>query len=105
MPFANAFERAIHFTKHGHKFGLTNENAYEQMADLFMFGPMNADTRECTRPNGNDRLRCETVIRHFGVATIVPALVLTFYPLKASIIHNHGGINGYFTFECGRIDL
>ncbi len=104
MPFLNAYERASHFKKHGQDFGLADENAYERMADEFMFGLMNSDTRECIRPNGNDRLRCETVVRHFGVASITPEFLRTFYPIKASTIHKRGGIGGFFAYECGRID-
>lgn len=82
VPFQNQAERAIHFAKHGHEFGARDELEYERLADQFLFGEMNADTRECIRPNGNDRLRLDCVLVHFGVACIVPALIRTFYRVK-----------------------
>ena len=52
MPFANAYERAIHFAKHGHEFGASTELDYEHMADMFLNRPMTITTRECLRPTG-----------------------------------------------------
>jgi hypothetical protein len=111
MPFANTLERDTHFEKHGHKFGAIDAVEYERMADQFMFGPMNADTRQCFRQNRTanaDRLRCEIVLRHFGIAgTEVggPEFIRSFYPPTASLIHRCGGMAGFFTIECGRINL
>lgn len=105
MPFANAYELSIHFTKHGAKFGVTTEVEYQQMADEFLFGPIGRDTSECIRPSGDDRLRCEMVLRHFGVASVTPVFVKTFYPVNASVIFKHGGCAGFFRYECVRIDL
>ena len=90
--------------KHGPELGIATEAEYEEVADRFMFGPMGPNTRECRRMLG-DRLRCEMVVRHFGVSGGMPEVIRTFYPIRASKIHRHGGIVGFFTFECGRIDL
>jgi pyocin large subunit-like protein len=98
-------ERALHFRKHGHKFGLQSEVDYEQMADSFMFGVLNRPTRECTRPNAADRVRFNHVNRHFGVACIAPEFVRTFYPVEQKKVARHGGPDQFFAFECGRVNL
>jgi hypothetical protein len=95
-------ELALHFRKHGHKVGAATAADYEQMADAFMFGPMNADTQECTRPAGRRRCRLDFRAVHFGVACVVPAFVITFYPPDARTVARHGGMNRYFLYECGR---
>lgn len=105
MPFENQTERAIHFKKHGHKFGAADETAYEQMADAFMFGAMSVDTRECLRPQ-RDRLRFEAVRTHFGVAATEPRdFIRTFYPVNPDLIRRRGGNVGFFAYECGRVNL
>jgi hypothetical protein len=76
MPFANAEERSLHFKKHGHEFGATDEVEYEGMADAFMGGPMSITTRECVRPSGNHRVRVNIVHKHFGVAVVNRGIVL-----------------------------
>ncbi|MCI0403927.1 MAG: hypothetical protein L0212_10450 [Acidobacteria bacterium] len=105
MPFANTLELDIHFKKHGHKFGLATKEEYERLADAFMFGPMNASTKECIRPNGNDRLRFDFVTVHFGVASVAPEFVRTFYPVERRKVLRHGGSAGYFAYECARVEL
>jgi len=95
-------ELNIHFHKHGRKFGIGTVAEYERMADAFMFGQMNADTRQCTRPSGKDRLRHNFANRYFGVACVNPAFVRTFYPVENYIIASHGGQQQFFAFECGR---
>ena len=102
MPFENAMELKLHFRKHGYKFGLATAADYERMADAFMFGAMNADTQECVRPTGKRRCRLDFTAAHFGVANIAPSFLLTFFPPTVSMIAKHGGMNGFFTDECGR---
>ncbi len=102
MPFQNAWERAIHFAKHGAAVGAPTAEDYERMADAFMFGLMNAQTRECVRPNFVDRLRFKTLNRHFGVACIQPEFLRTFYPVGRKLIAKYGGDVPYFRYECGR---
>jgi len=105
MPFVNSWERKIHFLKHGHEFGIGTEEEYEHMADTFMFGGMTPPTQECTRPNLVDRLRFNGTNRHFGVASIAPVFIRTFYPVRPAKIARHGGPNLFFAFECGRVNL
>jgi len=105
MPFANTLELELHFKKHGHKFGLTTKEDFERLADVFMFGPMNANTQECIRPSGADRLRLDFITVYFGVASVLPEFVRTFYPVERRTIVRHGGSAGYFAYECGRVDL
>ncbi len=105
MPFASTFELEIHFKKHGHKFGAATKEEYERLADAFLFGRMNASTKECVRSNGADRLRFDFVTVHFGVASVAPAFIRTFYPVERRIVVRHGGAAGYFSYECARVDL
>lgn len=104
MPFANSFERDLHFTKHGHKFGARDAQEYEMLADTFMYGPLDQDTRECIRPGAIDRVRFGFGTHYEGVARMIPLpeVIRTFYPVKQTAIARHGGESGYFDFECER---
>lgn len=102
MPFANAYERDIHFVKHGHKFGASDALEYERMADEFMFGPLGAQTHECIRPEGIDRIRFDFGTRYEGVACRAPEFLRTFYPVRTTTIARHGGEAAYFAYECSR---
>lgn len=103
MPFANAWERDTHFAKHGHKFGAADPLEYEQMADAFMYGPMPANTRECTRPQGIDRIRFGFLTHHEGVSCISPEFLRTFYVVETKVVKRHGGEAAYFGWDCGRV--
>jgi hypothetical protein len=106
MPFASEFERDIHFSKHGHKFGAADPTAYEKMADAFMFGAMTLTMRECLQPARVNRLRYNSFNRHFGVALAAPPeYVKTFHPVPHHEIQHRGGATQYFDYECNRIDL
>lgn len=105
MPFSTDFERNLHFTKHGHKFGAADASEYERMADEFMYGPLDIDTHECIRPSGIDRVRFGFGTHYEGVARRFPEFVRTFYPVKATIITRHGGEAEYFAYECSRMTL
>jgi hypothetical protein len=105
MPFANDYERDIHFSKHGHSVGTASAVEYEAMAETFMFGAMTMAMRECTRGNATDRLRINMANYRFGVANIVPAFLKTFYTVPRHTIAHHGGTLAYFNYECGRTDL
>src|ERR1700678_1405893 len=96
VPFANVMQRDIHFKRHGHEFGLTTAAEYEQLADAFMFGAMDADTHECVRPSGSLRDRMNFVTVHFGVAVIVRPALVTFYIPTPDTIARHGGVAGLF---------
>lgn len=78
VPFQNGMKRRIHFIRHGDEFDATTPEQYEQMADKFMLGPMNADTRECVRSGGNLRNRMDFATVHFGVAQIRRPVICTF---------------------------
>jgi len=105
MPFENATERAIHFAKHGKKFGIADELDYEQLADAFIFGPLLLPTRECIRPSLIDRLRFNGTNRHFGVACVAPEFIRTFYPVELRTIARHKDAAGFFVYECRRVNL
>jgi len=74
------------------------------MADIFMCGPLDSDTHECTRPEGIDRVRFGFVTHYEGIGRLLPApeVVRTFYPVELRTILGHGGEAGYFSFECSR---
>ena len=105
MPFANKRERDIHFIKHGHKVSALDAVEYERMADLFIYGAMATDARECIRPNKIDRVRFGFITHLLGVACISPDFVRTFHPIRPTRIARYGGESGYFSFECSRINL
>jgi hypothetical protein len=77
VPFQNDYERASHFAKHGKDFGAVDEFESERMADRFMFGRMAVTTRQCVRPNGDDRIRHNFTSADFGVANVLPEFVRT----------------------------
>lgn len=103
MPFVSNFELAIHFAKHGAKFGAATPAEYEALAEAFLSGPMNATTSDCTRPNLVDYLRFDSGNRHFGVLCLQNNCVRTFYPAELALVTSRGGAAGFFTFECARI--
>jgi hypothetical protein len=107
VPFANHFERDIHFTKHGHKFATVDATDYERMADVFMYGALGPDTHECMRPVGptgvRDRVRFDFGTHYQAIACIVPAFLRSFYPVELRFIARRGGEAGYFAHECGRM--
>ena len=104
VPFSSVKERDIHFKRHGHEFGVGTAVAYEQMADAFMFGPMNSDTHECTRPNSKCRNRMDFLTVHFGVATIASPVLATFYIPAPSTVTRHHGVAQLFADYCARAD-
>lgn len=105
VPFHSAYQRAIHFVRHGHEFGAANEFDYEQMADAFMAAPIHRDLHEGlrTRRSGDvDRIRCHSVTRHFGVVYNVVTL-RTYYIVGISKIRKHGGAAGFVVAECAKV--
>ena len=105
VPFANTFERDLHFTKHGHKFGALDASDYERIADVFMFGVMGIATHECIRPGNVDRVRFDFRTHYEGVACILPEFVRTFYRVERRFILKYGGEARYFAHECSRTNL
>jgi hypothetical protein len=103
VPFVNAFELAIHFARHGAEVGAATPEDYEALAEAFLSGPMNATTKDCTRPNLIDYLRFDFNNSHFGVLCLQNNCVRTFYPAAARIIVRRGGPSGFMAFECARM--
>lgn len=103
MPFANVWERNIHFAKHGHEFAAGGPAEYEQLAEAFMYGPAAATTHECTRPRGLDRIRFDFASYHEAVACVAPAFLRTFFVVRNRTVARHGGPTGYFAWDCGRV--
>ena len=107
MPFANVFERDLHFTKHGRKFRAADAAEYERMADNFMYGPLSLGTQECTRPVGptgvQDKVRFDFGTRYEAIACVVSSFLRTFFPVEVRFIKRRGGEARYFAYECRRI--
>ena len=107
MPFANSFSRAIHFAKHGHKFGAATEFDYERMADAFMALPLASNLYECINPTGtNDRVRLDSITLHFGVAYLDTAsgtVLRMFHVRTASSIAAKGGPQGFVNHKCAEV--
>ena len=107
MPFANSFSRAIHFAKHGHEFGAATEFDYERLADAFMSAPLATHVYECINPTGtNDRVRLDSIRRHFGVAYLDSAsgtVLRTFHIRTASSIAGRGGPLGFVNHKCAEV--
>lgn len=97
-------QRDIHFKRHGHEFGTATAREYEQLADAFMFGAMNANTHECVRPNRVLRDRMDFVTVHFGVAVIPRPELVTFYIPRPDTVARHGGAAGLFAHYCAMLD-
>jgi hypothetical protein len=104
MPFANAWERDIHYAKHGHEFGAADPAEYERLAERFMFGARAATTRECIRPRGLDRIRFNFRSYHEAVARLDPVYLKTFFVVGKKTVARHGGPSGYFAWDCGRVE-
>lgn len=104
VPFENAYKLRSHFMKHGHEFGVQTAAEYEQLADRFIFGPMNDHTQECVRRNGQS-VRLDLQARHFGVGIVSSRVVKTFYVVPIGKIRNRGGPEQFLTSECQRTDL
>lgn len=104
VPFANVMKRDIHFQRHGREFGAATAVEYELMADAFMFGPTNADTRECIRPNARRRNRMDFRRVYFGVAAIAQPVLATFYIPTPDTVRRHGGVIQLFADYCARTD-
>lgn len=105
MPFVDKMRRDTHFERHGREFGASTPAEYEALADAFMHGAMDQQTRECNRPNGRDRLRFRDTDRAFGCARTASMIIRTFYLVARNVIANHGGTVQYFQAECQRTSL
>lgn len=106
VPFLNAYERAIHFSRHGHEFGAATEHEYEQMADGFMRRTLSPILQECIRTirGEQDRVRLHFDTGHFGVA-YRRTILRTFHIKSQAKMRNRGGAANLLAYECGRIDL
>lgn len=100
VPFPSATQRAIHFAKHGHKFGAVDEFDYERMADVFMGLPLHPNIHECYRAFGTfDRIRLDALTRYFGVA-YNGMILRTFHTRSVAEIAARGGPQGFVLYKC-----
>ena len=102
VPFLNAWQRSLHFAKHGHEFGATNEFDYEAMAEKFMGAIMHPSMHECFRTTGTrDRCRIDGTTRHFGIV-FNELTVRTYYIVTAAKITRYRSAVGYVQAQCAR---
>lgn len=106
VPFINAYERATHFQKHGHKFGAATEEEYEQMADAFMVRALSPILQECIRHMSHqepDRVRLHFDDGHFGVA--YRTNILRTFHIKYRVRNlSRAGAAALLAEECRRTD-
>jgi hypothetical protein len=103
VPFRDSKQRAIHYQKHGHRFGARDEYDYERIADAFMAGPLHPNLFECYRITGTlDRIRLDGSTRYYGVAYNISVL-RTFHIKDASQIAARGGPHGFVQHKCSEV--
>ena len=103
VPFVNAIQRAKHFARHKHEFGVADEFEYERLADAFMTAPIHADIHECINPTGtNNRNRLNATNRHFGVAYGL-LIIRTYHVRDAFSIARWGGQAGFVAHKCAEV--
>ena len=105
VPFANDYQRSIHFAAHKHEFGVATEEDYERMADAFMAQAANANLYDGTcvtprRDNGLcDRLRLDNISLWYGVA-YGALTVRTLHKRKRKTITRAGGPRAFINAKC-----
>jgi pyocin large subunit-like protein len=105
MPFTNGFmntdELMEHFTDHAIEFGVSTPQAYLDLADAFLGGPVTKGTMECTRIVRwrGDRVRYNTVTEEFGVMTRQRVIITYFKPVP-TIEHEFATNEEYFDNNC-----
>ena len=106
MPFSDAYNRAIHFTRHGREFGAATEEDYERMADAFMSRTLSPILQECIRTirSESDRVRLHFDMGHFGVA-YRHTILRTFHIKSQAKMRNRGGAANLLAYECRRTDV
>jgi hypothetical protein len=103
VPFLNAIQRAKHFARHQHEFGVADEFEYERLADAFMTAPVHADIHECINPTGTkNRNRLNATNRHFGVAYL-PLVIRTYHIRTPFSIAYRGGPAGFVAHKCAEV--
>ncbi len=93
---------ALHFVKHGHKFGAASELEYERMADAFMSQPLNHDLLQCISLHGarcRNRIQASTL--YFGVALHLS--IRTFHTKDANGVAKKGGPASYVAALCSEV--
>jgi len=106
VPFGSVYQRDIHFQRHGAEFGAATQAEYEAMADLFTSGPMNADSRDCTRhrlDGDEDYVRMDLRRTDFGVNCANRGFLRTFYRPDPGNIRVRGGCSGFLVYQCARV--
>lgn len=102
MPFTQGFDPAFlddHFDQHGDDFGATTSEEYEARADMFLGGPKEPATYECTRKNG-DVLRFDIYTEEFGVLR-KDGVILSYY-IPDPLWHRQPSNLDYFWQQCQR---
>ena len=97
--FNTTIDRFHHWDRHRSDFEPPPlaENHYEQLADLFLAGPMRSTMVECTRPNGR-RCRYDRATNEYGVLASDGCMVTYFKPNPA--VHGLLTNEAYFQAKC-----
>lgn len=105
MPFTKGFispsELADHFDDHGGDFNARDEQHYQELADIFLGGPIRTTTLECpSRARDKCLTRYDLVTQEYGVLTPDSYILTYFIPDPAR--HGHRTNAAYFNADCRR---
>ena len=81
MPFDRFDRDALleHFNRHGSDFGASTPEEYEALADTFMFGQKDSDTKECVRPKPVPPITCRYRSRTEEYGVKREACIVTYF--------------------------
>ena len=97
MPFANDYQKQLHFQSHGKEFSnCASANDYERLADGFMAVTGVPDIRECFRPDGS-RVRFRKATKELGVSS-KNGVIHTYFRAKDKYI-----LQAFFKYQCGGV--
>src|SRR6266446_1399922 len=115
MAFSNPRQLSRHFTEHGVEFGAATSHDYEQMADIFLTGPLSPSMMQCRRRKG-DLVRFDTASGAYGILDQNNIVRTFFKPIPCVSValpqralakqrgrcHDHANNLLYFQWDCGR---
>lgn len=100
LGFRNSMTLGMHYYKHRHEFNPppANQQEYEEWADRFLGGPLDATTSECERLSDHAIIRYSGITEEFGILEST-RFIKTYFIAK---IANHKFANNreYYEEEC-----
>lgn len=102
MPLTRGFKRQgllnQHFDDHNQDFEAIDESHYEELADVFLGGPLGATVIECYRTQFDQALvRYDYRSQEFGVLDVGSQILTYFKPDPAQ--HGHSTNRAYFEWQ------